>query len=265
LQRFNGTGRAFFGNLTRAAELYLKDIELKRVRGELLGIREVKRILFKDLTDKYSEWAKDRKSKRRILDESYVVARLKARFTDLASKVTRGDVEAYLSERLKTVGPARHNLDLLEPPNAFGRIPPAVAPLDPFREDRPDHLEDLRISKTRSVIGTSRRSPFLLLSTRIMRFARSAFSQRRASNSPRLRPESRAISTICRRRGEQASRRAFRSSTVRNRTRPGGFLDDDEVRTPLARPSTGGDFGPRKHVTKNKTRPGKPKAGLAEW
>ena len=108
-------GRQFkkkIGSNKRAAELFLKDIELKRVRGELLGIREERKILFADLATKYSEWTKGRKSERRILDESYVIDRLKERFTDLASRVTKADVEAYLSERLKTVGPARHNLDL---------------------------------------------------------------------------------------------------------------------------------------------------------
>src|SRR5450432_3521679 len=108
-------GRQFkkkIGPNKRAAEMYLNDIELKRVRGELLGIREEKRILFPALADKYSEWAKPRKSTHRIEDESYVVERLKVRFTELASKVTRADVEGYLSERLKTVGPARFNLDL---------------------------------------------------------------------------------------------------------------------------------------------------------
>jgi integrase len=55
------------------------------------------------------------------MDESYVVERLKARFTDLASKVTRADVEGYLSERLKTIGPARHNLDLQVIRAIFGK------------------------------------------------------------------------------------------------------------------------------------------------
>jgi len=117
-------GRQFkkkIGPNKRAAELYLKDIELKRVRGELLGIHEEKRILFPDLAEKYKEWAKGRKSERRIIDESYVVARLKERFTDLASKVSRADVEGYLSERLKSVGPARHNLDLQVVRAIFGK------------------------------------------------------------------------------------------------------------------------------------------------
>jgi integrase len=117
-------GRQFkkkIGPNKRAAELYLKDIELKRVRGELLGIREEKKILFSALAEQYKAWAKDRKSDRRIVDESYVVARLKDRFTDLASKVTKADVEGYLSDRLKTVGPARHNLDLQVVRAIFGK------------------------------------------------------------------------------------------------------------------------------------------------
>ena len=110
-------GRQFkkkIGPNKRAAELYLKDIELKRVRGELLGIREVKRILFKDLADKYLEWAKARKTKRTVLDEESAIRRFKAHFTGLASSVTRRDIESYLSERLSEgkLGPCRHNKEL---------------------------------------------------------------------------------------------------------------------------------------------------------
>jgi integrase len=94
--------------------LYLKDIELKRVRGELLGIREEKRILFPDLAEKYKEWAKARKTKRTYLDESSAIGRFKTRFTGLASSVSRKDIETYLSSRLTDgkLGPCRHNKEL---------------------------------------------------------------------------------------------------------------------------------------------------------
>jgi integrase len=108
-------GRQFkkkIGPNRRSADLYLKDLEVKRVRGELLGIREERRILFADLADKYFDWAQDRKSERRMLDERYVIRRLKDRFPGLASKVTRSDIDGYFSERLQKVGPARYNIEL---------------------------------------------------------------------------------------------------------------------------------------------------------
>jgi integrase len=110
-------GRQFkkkIGPNKRAAELYLKDIELKRVRGELLGIREEKRILFPDLAEKYKEWAKARKTHRTYLDESSAITRFKGRFLGLASSVSRKDIEAFLSSRLTEgkLGPCRHNKEL---------------------------------------------------------------------------------------------------------------------------------------------------------
>jgi integrase len=110
-------GRQFkkkIGPNKRAAEMYLNDIELKRVRGELLGIREEKKILFPDLAEKYKEWAKARKAKRTYLDESSAIRRFKAQFTGLASAVTRKDIETYLSSRLSDgkLGPCRHNKEL---------------------------------------------------------------------------------------------------------------------------------------------------------
>lgn len=108
-------GRQFkkrIGPNKRTADLYLKDIDLRRVRGELLGVREEKRILFPDLADKYLEWARGRKALHSIEVEESAVTRFKERFSGVASKVTQADVEAFLSERLKTIGPARHNRDL---------------------------------------------------------------------------------------------------------------------------------------------------------
>jgi integrase len=108
-------GRQFkkkIGPNKRAAELYAKDIDLKRVRGELLGLREEKRILFEDLTKKYLEWATGRKSPHTIADETCTIERLKLRFDGLASKVSRSDLEGYLSQRLLTSGPASYNRQL---------------------------------------------------------------------------------------------------------------------------------------------------------
>src|SRR5215471_9123290 len=100
-------GRQFkkkIGPNKRAATLFANDIELKRVRGELLGIREEKKILFPDLTKRYLEWAKNRKAKHTIEDETSAANRFKARFTGIASKITRLEIETYLSDRLNDDG-----------------------------------------------------------------------------------------------------------------------------------------------------------------
>ncbi len=96
----------------RAAELFEKDLALKRVRGELLGIKDEKRILFPALADEYLDWVKGRKAAHTIEDETSAISRFKKRFTGIAGKVTTGDLERFLSDRLQTVGPARHNRDL---------------------------------------------------------------------------------------------------------------------------------------------------------
>lgn len=82
------------------------------MRGELLGIKGEKRILFPALADEYLAWAKGRKATHTIEDERSAVRRFKERFTGSAGKITTGDIERFLSDRLQTVGPARHNRDL---------------------------------------------------------------------------------------------------------------------------------------------------------
>jgi integrase len=110
-------GRQFkkkIGPNKRAATLFANDIELKRVRGELLGIREERKILFSDLAKKYLEWAKNRKAKHTVEDETSAITRFRVRFTGFASKITRDEVESYLSDRLNNdgLGPCRHNKEL---------------------------------------------------------------------------------------------------------------------------------------------------------
>lgn len=96
----------------RAAELFEKNIALKRVRGELLGIKDEQRVLFPALADEYLKWVKGRKATHTIEDETSAIHRFKKRFTGSAGKITTGDIERFLSDRLQTVGPARHNRDL---------------------------------------------------------------------------------------------------------------------------------------------------------
>src|SRR5664280_2938277 len=63
------------GPSKRVAELFLKDIDLKRVRGELLGIKDEKKILFPELTEKYIAWAKGRKAEHSMKVEESAIAR----------------------------------------------------------------------------------------------------------------------------------------------------------------------------------------------
>lgn len=100
------------GTNKRAAELFAKDLELKRVRGELLGIKEEKRILFPALADEYLAWARGRKAPHTVEDEASAIGRCKQAFTGIAGKITTSEIEAFFTTRLKTVGPARHNRDL---------------------------------------------------------------------------------------------------------------------------------------------------------
>ena len=97
----------------RAAERFANDLDLKRVRGELLGITDLTPIRIADLVAKYTTWSEGRKAAHTLEDEQSVLCRLRARFGDtLAGKIARTDLDAYLSDRLTTVGPARHNRDL---------------------------------------------------------------------------------------------------------------------------------------------------------
>jgi integrase len=116
-------GRVFrkkIGPSKRDAELFLKDREIRRVRGELLGIKEAKRIAFPDLCDEYLVWARTRKAKHTVEDEESAIRRFKRTFTGTASRISRVDIERYLSGRLegneeedeKAIGPSRHNKEL---------------------------------------------------------------------------------------------------------------------------------------------------------
>jgi integrase len=104
--------RKRIGPNKREAELFLKDIELKRVRGELLGIHDVKRIPFETLAKEYLVWAKGRKAKHTIEAEESSIGRFKVAFPGVAAAISRDQVERFLSGRLVTVGPATHNRDL---------------------------------------------------------------------------------------------------------------------------------------------------------
>ncbi len=99
------------GPSKKSAELYMKAIDLKRVRGEL-GIREVKKILFPALSEKYVEWAAGRKAAYSMTVEKSAIGRFDEAFPCLASGIRQVDLEEFLSRRLKTIGPARHNRDL---------------------------------------------------------------------------------------------------------------------------------------------------------
>lgn len=101
------------GTSKKMAELALKEIELKIVKGEFLGIIEPKKILFDELCEEYLEFSKANKTRRSYLRDKTSVKYLLRNFTGKAtSSITAHDLEIYKNERKSKVKPASVNREI---------------------------------------------------------------------------------------------------------------------------------------------------------
>lgn len=101
------------GKSQKMAELALKNIEVKIVKKEHLGVQDDKKILFEDFTTKYLDYAKVNKSpKSYYLNIGNMKAMLPFFKGKYLSEITPQDIERYKAERSSTVKPATLNRDL---------------------------------------------------------------------------------------------------------------------------------------------------------
>jgi len=106
LRRSVGTDR-------RVAEQVLKDVEVKIIKGEYLGIYEDKKITIKDFSGEYLSYMETQvtpKSFRRAKD--MIHQHLIPNFPQYLSKITTKDVEGYIGSRLQKIEPASVNREV---------------------------------------------------------------------------------------------------------------------------------------------------------
>jgi integrase len=102
-------GRRFkrrIGPNKKVAEQVLMDVEVKKAKGDYLGIHEVKKILFTDCLDEYLTWAQVNKAPNTFAMNRFYADRLREAFTGYLSALTAKQVENYKVKRRATVSPA---------------------------------------------------------------------------------------------------------------------------------------------------------------
>jgi integrase len=111
---FNGKRRRKrVGKSKKLAELALKDIEVKLVKGEFLGITETPDMLFDNLCAQYLEYSKANKTpfsyKRDLTSARKLLVHFKGR---MISTITALDLDKYKNARRQEVKPASVNREL---------------------------------------------------------------------------------------------------------------------------------------------------------
>jgi len=96
----------------KLAEQVLMDIEVKKAKGDYLGIHEAKKILFSDCLSEYLEWAQVNKAPNTYVMNRYYADRLREAFTGYLSTLTAKQVENYKVKRRASVGSATVNREL---------------------------------------------------------------------------------------------------------------------------------------------------------
>ncbi len=105
--------RKKIGPSKKLAEQVLKDVEVKIVKKEYLGILEEKKIVFEDYAKVYLKYAKANKADSTESRDSYSVANLKSVFKGkYLFDITTEMVENYKTKRLEKVEPATVNRGL---------------------------------------------------------------------------------------------------------------------------------------------------------
>ncbi|MEO0124515.1 MAG: tyrosine-type recombinase/integrase [candidate division WOR-3 bacterium] len=111
---FNGRRvRRAVGTSKKMAELALKEIELKIVKGKFLGIAETKEVLFDNLCAEYLNFSKANKAAQSYRRDQVNVKNLLKSFSGkLVSEISAYELERYKSLRVKEVTPASVNREL---------------------------------------------------------------------------------------------------------------------------------------------------------
>ena len=105
--------RKKIGTSKKLAEQVLKNVEVKIVKKEYLGIIEEKRVLFEDYAQRYLEYAKANKAGSTECRDEFSVNNLKAVFRGrYLFDITSEMIEKYKATRLEKVEPATVNREL---------------------------------------------------------------------------------------------------------------------------------------------------------
>jgi integrase len=108
-------GRRFkrrIGSNKKLAEQVLMDVEVKRAKGEYLGVHEEKKILFGDFAQEYLTFAKGTKAATTYAGNIREMQRLARAFHGYLSKLTTGAIEKDKVQRRQVVAPAIVNREL---------------------------------------------------------------------------------------------------------------------------------------------------------
>lgn len=105
--------RKSVGTSKRMAELALKEVELKIVKGEFLGVSITKKVTFDILCDEYLKFSKSNKRPRVFERDKILIKHLLAQFSgyDLIA-ITVHDLDEYKAMRITKVSPATVNREV---------------------------------------------------------------------------------------------------------------------------------------------------------
>jgi integrase len=96
----------------KLAEQVLMEIEVKKAKGEYLGVHEVKKITVADFLGEYLTWASVNKGANTYALNRFCADRLRGAFTSHLSGITAKQVEDYKVRRRAVVSPATVNREL---------------------------------------------------------------------------------------------------------------------------------------------------------
>jgi integrase len=108
-------GRRFkrrIGPNKKVAEQVLMDVEVKKAKGDYLGIYEEKKIRFPDFAEEYLSFAKGTKATSAYAGNVREAQRLVRAFDGYLSKLTTAMIEKYKVQRSRQVKPATVNREL---------------------------------------------------------------------------------------------------------------------------------------------------------
>jgi len=101
------------GTSKKMAELALKEVELRIVKAQHLGIVEPEKLLFEKLCEKYMDFAKANKAVKSYERDRFSVTRLSKTFAgQLIVEIKAEDLERYKTMRREEVAPATVNREL---------------------------------------------------------------------------------------------------------------------------------------------------------
>jgi integrase len=96
----------------KLAEQVLMDIEVRKAKGEYLGVHEIKKITVANFLEEYLTWASVNKAANTYALNRFCANRLREAFSGYLSGLTAKQVEEYKVQRRKTVSPATVNREL---------------------------------------------------------------------------------------------------------------------------------------------------------